>query len=68
MEAKKIALKTLGVSIAAVLVAETVLGMVVAGKTQASLPALGLIRLLEAVLLLMICLWFEKDLQAIGLS
>lgn len=68
MEAKKIALKTFGVSIAAVLVAETVLSMVVAGKTQASLPALGFIRLLEAVLLLMICLRFEKGLQAMGLS
>jgi membrane protease YdiL (CAAX protease family) len=68
METKKITIKTFAVSIAAVLVAETIFGIVVPKHTHAVLTALGITRCLEAILLLLICLQSEKDLKALGLS
>lgn len=68
MEANQIALKTFAVSIGSILVAETIFGIVLTGHTQTVLPALGIIRCLEAILLLFICLQFEKGLETLGLS
>ena len=68
MEAKKISLKTITVSIAAILFIETVFRLAMIGKTAALLPALGIVRCLESVLLVVIVVWLEKDPGAIGLS
>ncbi len=68
MEANKITLKTLAISIAAVFVLETVFGLAMAGQTASPLPALGIIRCLEAILLVFIAGRFEKNPDAIGLS
>ena len=68
MEANKIALKTLAISIAAVFTLETVFRLVMAGQTASPLPALGIIRCLEAFLLVFIAGRFEKNPDAIGLS
>jgi membrane protease YdiL (CAAX protease family) len=68
MEANKITLKTLTISIAAVLAIETVLRLAISGQPGSHLPALGIIRCLEALLLVFITGRFEKDPNAIGLS
>jgi len=68
MEANKITLKTLVISIAAVFAMETVFRLTLAGQTVYPLPALGIIRCMEAVLLAFIADRFEKDPNAIGLS
>ncbi len=68
MEANKITLKTLVISIAAVFAMETVFRLAFAGQTASPLAALGIIRCIEAVLLVFIASRFEKDPNAIGLS
>jgi membrane protease YdiL (CAAX protease family) len=68
MEANKITLKTLVISIAVVFAMETVFRLTLAGQTVSPLPALGIIRCMEAVLLVFIAGRFEKDPNAIGLS
>jgi hypothetical protein len=68
MEAIKITLKTLAISIAAVFAMETVFRLAMAGQTTSPLPALGLLRCLETSALVFIALRFEKNPDAIGLS
>jgi membrane protease YdiL (CAAX protease family) len=68
MEANKITLKTLAISIAAVFAMETVFRLAMAGQTASPLAALGIIRCMEALLLVFIAGRFEKNPDAIGLS
>jgi membrane protease YdiL (CAAX protease family) len=68
MEANKITLKTLAISFAAVFAIETVFRLTISGQAGSHLPALGIIRCLEALLLVFITGRFEKDPNAIGLS
>lgn len=68
MDASKITLKTLVISIAVVIAMETVFRLALAGQTASPLPALGIIRCMEALLLVFIAGQFEKDPNAIGLS
>ena len=68
MEANKITLKTLTISIATVFAIETVFRLAISGQPGSHLPALGIIRCLEALLLVFITGRFEKDPNAIGLS
>ncbi len=68
MEANKISLKTIAVSIAAILLIEAGFRFAVIGKTEFPLPALGIVRCLESILLVVIVWWLEKDTGAIGLS
>jgi membrane protease YdiL (CAAX protease family) len=68
MEANKITLKTLAISIAAVFAIETVFRLAISGQPGFPLPALGIIRILEALLLVFIAHRFEKNPNAIGLS
>jgi membrane protease YdiL (CAAX protease family) len=68
MEANKITLTTLAISIAAVLAMETVFRLAISGQAGSPLPALGIIRTMEALCLLFIAHRFEKKPNAIGLS
>ncbi|MGD8209162.1 MAG: CPBP family intramembrane metalloprotease [Desulfobacterales bacterium] len=68
MEANKITLKTLAISIAAIFAMETVFRMTFAGQTASPFAALGILRGMEAVLLVFIASRFEKDPNAVGLS
>ena len=68
MEANKITLKTLTISIAAVFAIETVFRLAISGQPGSPLPALGIIRCLEALLLVFIAGRFEEEPNAIGLS
>jgi CAAX protease family protein len=68
METNKITLKTLAISIAAVLVLETVFRLVISAQPGSPLPALGIIRCIEALFLLTIAGRFEKNPNALGLS
>ncbi len=68
MEANKITLKTLAVSIGAVFVLEAVFRLAMTGQTASPWSALGVIRCMEALLLLFIAFRFEKNPNAIGLS
>lgn len=68
MEAGKITLKTLALSIAAIFVLEAVFKLTMTGRTAFLMPALGIIRCVEALLLLFISLRLEKNPNAIGLS
>jgi hypothetical protein len=68
MEANKISLKTIAVSIAAILLIEACFRFTVIGKFVLPLPALGIVRCLESILLVAIVWWLEKDTGAIGLS
>jgi membrane protease YdiL (CAAX protease family) len=68
MEANKITLKTLVISIAVVFALETVFRLTLAGQTASPLSALGIIRSMEAGLLVFIAGRFEKGSNAIGLS
>ena len=65
MEANKITLKTLVISIAAVFIMETVFRLTFAGQTASPLAALGIIRGMEAVLLVIIASRLEKNPNAI---
>lgn len=67
MEANKISLKTIAVSIAAILLMEAGFRFAVIGKTVFHLTALGIVRCLESILLVAIVWWFEKGTAAIGL-
>jgi len=68
MEANKITLKTLAISIAAVFAIETVFRLAISGQAGSHLPALGIIRCMEALLLVFIAHRFEEKPNAIGLS
>jgi len=68
MEANKISLKTFSVAIAAILFIETGFRLAMIGKFASPLPALGIIRCLESILLVVIAVGLEKDHGAIGLS
>ena len=68
MEANQITLKTLAISIAAVVALEIVFRLALNVQTGSPLPALGLIRCLEALSLIFIVGRFEKKPNAIGLS
>ena len=59
MEANTITLKTLAVSIAAVFAMETVFRLSISGQAGSHLPALGIIRCMEALLLIFIAGRFE---------
>ena len=68
MEANQITLKTLAISIAAVVALEIVFRLALNVQTGSPLPALALIRCLEALSLIFIVGRFEKNPNAIGLS
>jgi len=68
MEAKKIALKTLVVSIAAVLISEILFRPLITAVFFSPLPGLGLTRILEIMLLILIVIQLEKSVGAIGLA
>ena len=68
MEANKITLKTLVISIAVVFAMETAFRLTLAWQTASPLMALGIIRCMEAFLLIFITARFEQDPNAIGLS
>jgi membrane protease YdiL (CAAX protease family) len=68
MEANKITLKTLAISIAAVFAIETVFRLAISGQPGSQLPALGIIRCMEALLLVFIAGRFEENPNALGLS
>ena len=67
MEATKITLKTLLVSIAAVLIAEALLNPAVTAIFISPLPGLGITRVAEIILLIFIAIKFEKSAGALGL-
>ena len=68
MEANRITLKTLAISIAAVFAMETVFRLAMSGQSGSPLPALGISRTMEALCLLYIARRFGKNSNAIGLS
>jgi len=68
MEAKKISLTTLTMSTAAILFVETVFRWVLVDHIAPPLPTLGIIRCLEAGLLIGIAIKLEKNVAAIGLA
>ena len=67
MEAKKITLITLMVSIAAVLITEVLLRPAVTAIFISPLPGLGITRVVEIILLIFIAIKFEKGAAALGL-
>ena len=67
MEAKKIALKTLLVSIAAILITEAILRPAIAAIFTSPLPGLGITRVAEIIVLILITVKFEKSADALGL-
>jgi membrane protease YdiL (CAAX protease family) len=68
MEAKTITLKTLAISIAAVLIVELLVRPLVPAIFNSALPGIAIIRLVQIVLLLVVVGYFEKNSNAIGLS
>jgi membrane protease YdiL (CAAX protease family) len=68
METKKISLKTMAAAIAVVFSIEIGFRWAMSGKTGSPLPALGLVRCLESILLVAIAGWLENGTAAIGLS
>lgn len=68
MEAKTITLKTLAISIVAVLIVELLIRPVVPTMLNSALPGIAITRLAEIALLLAIVVYFEKSSEAIGLS
>ena len=68
MDASKITLKTFALSIFMVLVLESVFRLTISGQPAALLLRLGILRLIEAFVLVFITLHLEKDPGAIGLS
>jgi uncharacterized protein len=68
MEANKITLTTLAISIAAVFAMETVFRLAISGQAGSHLPVLGITRCMEALSLLYIAHRFEENPNAIGLS
>jgi membrane protease YdiL (CAAX protease family) len=68
MEAKKISLKTMAVCIAAIVIIEIGFRWAMSGNTGSPLPALGIVRCLESILLLAIARRIEKSTAAVGLD
>ena len=68
MEANKITLKTLAISIAVVFAIETAFRLAINGQPGSHLTALGIVRCMQAFFLFFIAHRFEKNLNAIGLS
>ena len=68
MEAKKITLKTVVISIAAVLIAEVLIRPAAIALFVSPLPGIGITRMVEIFLLIMIVVQFEKSTGAIGLT
>ena len=68
MEAKTISLKTLAVSITAVLIAEILLRPAVSTLFSSALPGIAITRIAEIILLLMVVVNFEKGSLSIGLT
>ena len=68
MEAKTITLKTVVISIAAVLIAEVLLRPAVTALFVSPLPGIGFTRIAEIILLILIVVQFEKSIGAIGLA
>ena len=68
MGTNQITLKTLALSILAVFVLEAVFRLALTGLSASFLPALGIVRLVECLLLLYISFRFEKNPNAIGLG
>ncbi len=68
MEAKKITLKTLMAAVAAVLVAEVLLRPALAEIFLSPLAAVGITRVAEIILLIIIARQLEKNAAAIGLA
>lgn len=68
MEAKKITLKTVVISIAAVLIAELLLRPALTALFVSPLPGIGITRVAEIILLILIVVQFEKSTGAIGLA
>jgi len=68
MEANKISLKTFIVSIAGILIIETGFRLALDGRISYALPALGMLRCLESLLLVVTAVLLEGDPGAIGLS
>jgi len=68
MEAKKITLKTLALSITAVLISEILLSPAVSGLFRSSLPGIGITRIVQILLLIMIVGRFDKSIHTIGLA
>ena len=68
MEAKKITLKTVVISIAAVLIAEVLLRPAVTALFVSPLPGIGITRIAEIILLILIVVQCEKSIGAIGLA
>jgi membrane protease YdiL (CAAX protease family) len=68
MEAKKITLKTLALSIAAVLISEIILRHAISGLFGSPLPGIGIIRIVQIVALLLIVGRINKSCHVIGLS
>ena len=68
MEANKISLKTLAMSIAAVLLSESVFRVTLRAASISPMPFLGFIRTCEIILLILIACRVEKSTEAIGLA
>ena len=68
MEAGKITLKTLAAAVGAVLVLEAVFKLTMTGQAAFQMPALGIVRCAQTILLLFISLRLEKTPDAVGLS
>jgi membrane protease YdiL (CAAX protease family) len=67
MEARKITLKTVVISIAAVLMTEVLFRPAMAALFVSPLPVIGITRMAEIILLILIVVQFEKSTGAIGL-
>jgi len=68
MEAKKITLKTVAISIAAVLMTEVLFRPAIAALFVSPLPVIGITRMAEIILLILIVVQLEKSTGAIGLT
>jgi membrane protease YdiL (CAAX protease family) len=68
MDANKITLKTFALSIFTVLILESVFRLTISGQSASLLLQLGILRMIEAFLLVFIARQLEKDPGAIGLS
>jgi len=68
MEAKKITLKTLVISIGAVLITEVLFRPAVTALFVSPMPGIGITRMAETILLILIAVQFEKSTGAIGLA
>lgn len=67
MEAEKITLRTLAAAIAAVLIAEVLIRPAVAAVFISPLPGLGITRVVEIILLIIVTNQFEKGTKNLGL-